>query len=571
MEATSMPTTSTQQGTPHRTPHGAVSRAAPLDAAVAVELRPSFVTVAAAEEKEAPMETTQVGPAPTPSRPLLRSLVACWTGSFCLGTAIGFASLLLVGALGGSMVGALAAQSIGRRRTVAFGALGALCTWLCVASSQEVWYLYAGRVTSGFFAGMLAVVVPALIAELADARDRGRQGARHYVGTLVGLLYVHLLGRHVTWTTLAFACLVPAALLLPLSWYIVESPRWLIQVDRRDSAVVAQRSLRKEPVEANAEMKLIEKVFVQAPMPSLHYWLAAHLMFLQQFCGANVAAFIVEDAMDSSRSTHDGDATLAALLIQLAVATMVMPFVDTVGRLRLLVLSANICATSMVLLGVVHQGAIERSRERPTGAVVAVGAAENSTGPVESGQSGGVAPQLIVIFAALFNFGYAIGLGTVTWIQVVELAPLRCRGLVLGSVCSFHWACAFCSAAFFERVRDSFGFGDQAWFYATLTLANGLVLYYFMPETKGLTLEAILLEECPVEHMLGRRRSFNPSLVARRRSNMTIGGGLTGMSGYHHEGLHHRSTSASEEVQSPFRTDRTAGMGLGQVASTSTE
>ncbi|KAK8757583.1 hypothetical protein V5799_004784, partial [Amblyomma americanum] len=197
MEATSVLTTSAQHGTPHRTPHGAVSRAAPLDAAVAVELRPSFVTVAAAEEKEAPMETTQVGPAPTPSRPLLRSLVACWTGSFCLGTAIGyaepawttlkkdpdfastdrfwFASLLLVGALGGSMVGALAAQSIGRRRTVAFGALGALCTWLCVASSQEVWYLYAGRVTNGFFAGMLAVVVPALIAELADARDRGRQ------------------------------------------------------------------------------------------------------------------------------------------------------------------------------------------------------------------------------------------------------------------------------------------------------------------------------------------------------------------------------------------------------------
>ncbi|XP_037565046.1 uncharacterized protein LOC119444770 [Dermacentor silvarum] len=288
-------------------------------------------------------DATAAGPAPSASRPLLRSLIACWMGSVCLGTVIGYAgpawttlkgdpgfpnidpfwffTLGLLGAVGGSVVGAMAAQAIGRRRTMAVGALGALCTWLCVGSAQQLWYLYTGRLINGFFAGMLSLVVPALIGELADARNRGVQGARQYISTLVGTIYVNLLGRHMVWSSLAFACIIPAGVLIPLSWFLVESPRWLLQIGRRDSAMAMQRTLRKEPVEANAEFKLMERAFSRTATPSLHYWLAAHLMFLQQFCGANMAASYARVIMAAAGIEADeGHADLAMLLIQVMLS-----------------------------------------------------------------------------------------------------------------------------------------------------------------------------------------------------------------------------------------------------------
>ncbi|KAH7956428.1 hypothetical protein HPB52_009441 [Rhipicephalus sanguineus] len=360
------------------------SRTSPTAAVLAVDLPPDHNTTAP-PTKDIPFgvsETTAAGPAPPSSRALLQSLVACWTGSVCLGTSIGYAgpawrslkgdphfgdidpfwfhSLGLVGAVGGSVVGSLSAQAIGRRRTMAVNAIGALCTWLCVGCAQEVWYLYTGRFVNGFFAGMLSLVVPAQIAELADARNRGVQGARHFIGMLIGSIYI----------------------------------------GQRDSAMAMQRTLRKDPIEANAEFKLMERAFSRTPTPSLHYWLATHIMFSQQFCGANMAA------------------TCASVVIA------------TAG-----------------------------------------------------------------VYADKEDADLAIFIT-----QAVELTPLRGHGVEFGSVCTFHWACAFCSVTFFERVRLSFSFGELAWFYGTLTLANGLVLYYFMPETKHLPLESILLDECPIEN-----------------------------------------------------------------------
>nr|XP_054923579.1 facilitated trehalose transporter Tret1-like isoform X2 [Dermacentor andersoni] len=506
------------------------SRMTSNTAALAVDLQPSF-NAAAPEDKDAAMvvsgTTSAAGPAPAASRPLLQSLVACWTGSVCLGTVVGYAvpawtslkgdprftnidpfwffSLGLLGAVGGSVVGAMSAQAIGRRRTLAVSAVGALCTWLCVGCAEQLWYLYIGRLINGFFAGMLSLVVPALIAELADARNRGAQ------------------------------------------------------IGRRESAMAMQRSLRKEPVEANAEFRLMERAFSRAVTPSLHYWLAAHMMFLQQFCGANIAATYARVIVAAAGIELDeGHADLAILTIQLAVACAALPLMDTVGRLRLLVASANICVVSMILLASVYPSMPADAMLYTTSKA---STAANAT-EMAAGGSGANGSPLGLIFLAVFYFGYALGLGPLTWIQAVELTPLRGHGVELGSVCTFYWACAFCSVAFFERVRRDFGFSELGWFYGTLTLANGLVLYYFMPETKQLALETILLDECPVENMLGRRRSFYPSAVARsKRTTLSSAAGSDRLGvSLPSLALPCKSESLSADIPSPFKAHNSPGV-----------
>ncbi|KAL3199848.1 hypothetical protein MRX96_043734, partial [Rhipicephalus microplus] len=523
-----------------------------------------------------------------------------------------FQSLGLVGAVGGAVMGALSAQSLGRCRTMAVSVIGILCTWLCVGCAQEVWYLYTGRFINGFFAGMLSLVVPAQISELADPRNRGLQACSF------GSIYVTLLGRYVTWSMLAFTCLLPAVILVPLSWFLVESPRWLLQIGQRERAMEMQRNLRKEPVEANAEFKLMEKAFSGTPTPSLHYWLSTHIMFTQQFCGANMAATCASVLMGPTGVYADREDTdLAILITQVAVALAALPLVDTVGRLRLLVVSANVCVASMISLGSMYPNMLIDAASETTTSTLSTAANASRTRCGRDHRSWEPAGTRLLdrLFLRICTGYWICHLDTVghhqdvcptpstkvcdhcghlptdnphvcnqpvcalcgeahrtgdrecrhryqlpylvhrrrqrrrrrkqaqqqtptpapspvsaettepqgpplsprnptstdqpTWAdKAAELTPLRGHGVEFGSVCTFHWACAFCSVTFFERVRAGFSFGELAWFYGTLTLANGLVLYYFMPETKHLPLESILLDECPIETSAASRRFY---------------------------------------------------------------
>ncbi|KAH6931730.1 hypothetical protein HPB50_000037 [Hyalomma asiaticum] len=333
---------------------------------------------------------------------------------------------------------------------------------------------------------------------------------------LVGSIYVSVLGRYVIWSNLAFACLLPPALLMPLSWFLVESPRWLLQTGHRERAMEMQRSLRKEPVEANAEFKMMARAFSRATTPSLHYWLAAHIMFLQQFCGANVAATYAREIVAAAGvDAHKDDADLVMLVIQVAVTCAALPLMDTVGRLRLLLVSANICVVSMILLGGVYP-------DMPAGITSSTMSTAANVTEVAVGSSGARGSRFALGFLAIFFFGYGLGIGPLTWIQAVELTPLRGHGVEFGSVCTFHWACAFCSATFFERVRD----------------------------------------------MLGRRRSFKVGAACRckRPTAPTVDAGL-GIS-LPPLGLQMKSDSMSNDVPSPFKCDHSAGLSQERVPST---
>ncbi|KAH8041431.1 hypothetical protein HPB51_015489 [Rhipicephalus microplus] len=356
-----------------------------------------------------------------------------------------FQSLGLVGAVGGAVMGALSAQSLGRCRTMAVSVIGILCTWLCVGCAQEVWYLYTGRFINGFFAGMLSLVVPAQISELADPRNRGLQGARHFIGMLFGSIYVTLLGRYVTWSMLAFTCLLPVAVLVPLSWFLVESPRWLLQIGQRERAMEMQRNLRKEPVEANAEFKLMEKAFSGTPMPSLHYWLSTHIMFTQQFCGANMAATCASVLMGPTGVYADREDTDLAILItqvmfvscmrlplyctysEVAVALAALPLVDTVGRLRLLVVSANVCVASMISLGSMYPNMLIDAASETTTSTLSTAA---NASELDVGVTIVPGSRLGLVFLIVFFFGYALGIGSVTWIQGRGLHVRRSSPLI---------------------------------------------------------------------------------------------------------------------------------------------
>jgi sugar porter (SP) family MFS transporter len=157
------------------------------------------------------------------------------------------------------------------------GALGALTLWvadrlgrlraiqiactICVVGgaisggSVHIGMFLVGRLLTGFSCGMLVALVPVYQAEVAPPQIRGRMGGSHgaFIGTgyalaaWVGYGCYFSKNSSFQWRfELASQCVSPLILFVGSFW-LPESPRWLIARDRNDEALEILKRLTADP------------------------------------------------------------------------------------------------------------------------------------------------------------------------------------------------------------------------------------------------------------------------------------------------------------------------------------
>jgi MFS family permease len=104
-----------------------------------------------------------------------------------------------------------------------------------------------------------------------------------------------------------------------------------------------------------------------------------------------------------------------------------------------------------------------------------------------SGQLGWIAVICLMGYVASF----AIGLGPIFWLLIAEIYPLKIRGLAEGTAATFNWASNLIVSLTFLTLVEKLGASSTFLLYALASVASWLFAYYFVPETKGHTLEQI--------------------------------------------------------------------------------
>jgi MFS transporter, SP family, arabinose:H+ symporter len=105
----------------------------------------------------------------------------------------------------------------------------------------------------------------------------------------------------------------------------------------------------------------------------------------------------------------------------------------------------------------------------------------------QSGQSGTLVLVSILVFVAAFG----VAMGPIPWIVNSEIFPTKLRGRAMSLAIFCLWLADWIVTQTFPMLRESIGPAQTFWAYAFCSLLSTFFVVWFVPETKGRTLEEI--------------------------------------------------------------------------------
>jgi SP family myo-inositol transporter-like MFS transporter 13 len=108
-------------------------------------------------------------------------------------------------------------------------------------------------------------------------------------------------------------------------------------------------------------------------------------------------------------------------------------------------------------------------------------------GPVPTETTGWLVTASLLLFVA----SYATGPGVVVWLALSELMPTRIRSVGMGVALLLNQGASTLIAGVFLPVVGNYGYSTMFFFWAACTVLYFITAAFFLPETKGKTLEEI--------------------------------------------------------------------------------
>ena len=385
-------------------------------------------------------------------------------------------------ALIGTIVGSIAAgppcERYGRRPVLLILAILYFLSAVGCGLAWDWWSLLLFRFIGGLAIGASSVVAPMYIAEISPAALRGRLVALSQFNVVAGILAAYfsnyiiaaLAGGPEThaWRWMLGVAAAPAVLFFVFLLRIPESPRWLVKQHRRDEAASVLRALGNDEPDTlvreigeslheetvSADERFFQRKYLK---PIL---LAVMVASFNQLAGINALIYYTADIFRMAGAERTS-ALLQSVIIgftNLVFTMIAMTIIDRVGRRRLLLIGAVGLAVCLGLTAWAFQR--------------------------------GIGGTLVLVSLLGYIAFFAFSQGAVIWVYISEIFPnrVRARGQALGSFTHWFWAAAVSWT--FPIIAEASGALAFA-FFAGMMVLQLVLVWRFLPETKGVSLEQI--------------------------------------------------------------------------------
>ncbi|RUS22856.1 hypothetical protein BC937DRAFT_86303 [Endogone sp. FLAS-F59071] len=398
---------------------------------------------------------------------------------------------------------ALLTDYFGRKKAIFLSALIYIVGGIIqVVSAGNLNLLIGGRFIAGVGIGASSMLVPMYIAEISPKKLRGRLGTLWQFLIVLGICisywvdYGCLRGfaaSDIQWQLALGLQIVPGAILAGGILFMPESLRWLASHGRHDIArrTLAQlRNLGESDHAVTEEMEEIQRAidleresstgkFFEILQPSNLRRLLIGIMMqtFQQWTGSNAINYYAPNIFRSIgiQSTEiDVLATGVYGCIKVAFVFASFFLIDgKLGRRRTLMIGSLIMCIAFYLLGTMTKTI----------------AAQNG-GTISATASVGALGYAAIIMVYLFAIGYELSWGPIVWIVCSEIYPTRIRAVCLSITTAFNWAHNAIIGKVTPIMLSNITWGTY-FVFGTFGIIMGLFVFFFLPETRGVSLEEI--------------------------------------------------------------------------------
>jgi len=389
-------------------------------------------------------------------------------------------------ALGAGLAGVLS-DWLGRKKVLVFSAVMFFVSAVGTAVPQSLVIFIIFRIIGGLGVGAASMTSPMYIAEISPTRMRGRMVSLNQLAIVLGFLVVYfvnyfidlqgnaLWNQQTGWRWMFGSESLPALLLFILLLFVPDSPRWLTK-QGRDAEALEILTRANGPEDAQMEVEQIREALTletgslkQLLSSGMKIILAMGiaLAVLQQVSGINVILYYGTEIFKQM-----GSGTNAALrqtiiigVVNLSFTVVAIWTVDRLGRKPLMLIGAVGMTLTLTATG--------------------LSAFFQQTS------------HWVLVFILGYIACFALSVGPVTWVILSEIFPTKIRGRAMAIATVCLWIANYVVSQTFPMMNENpwlierFHHGFPFWVYAVFCILLFLLVWRFIPETKGKSLEEI--------------------------------------------------------------------------------
>jgi|TARA_B110000090_G_scaffold200562_1_gene241650 SP family xylose:H+ symportor-like MFS transporter len=402
-------------------------------------------------------------------------------------------SSALIGCIIGGISGGIISKKMGRKNGLILAAilffisaLGSAMPEIFLkpvgkADHTFIYIFIVYRIIGGIGVGLASMLSPLYIAEIAPAKVRGRLVSMNQFAIVFGMLIVYFVNYYIAkqgddswlntvgWRWMFASETIPAGLFLIMLFFVPDTPRSLVLKSLPEKALdvlIKVNGLDEgKRILTDIQNTLFSHSGKLFSFGTSVIVLGILLSVFQQFVGINVVLYYAPEIFKNM-----GSGTDASLLQTIVVGAVLLIFtvlailtVDKFGRKPLMIIGALGMAISMFALGTTFFT-----------------------------ETLGI---MALVFMLLYVACFAMSWGPVVWVLLSEMFPNKIRGRAMALAVAAQWISNYLVSWTFPIMDkntfllEKFNHGFAYWIYGAMSVLAMLLVWKYVPETKGKTLE----------------------------------------------------------------------------------
>ena len=399
----------------------------------------------------------------------------------------------LIGSIIGVALAGMLSDGMGRKKTMFLSALMFSISATGCAVCSDFAQLVVFRMIGGFGIGVVSIVSPIYISEVAPAERRGTLVSLYQLAITIGFLlaylanYLILKGAELDstdpalssrimnneyWRGMLGSETIPDLLFLVVIFFIPESPRWLT-VKGRDSkalgilqriygttqAASEQLDATRESIagEVKSEWRtLLEPGIFKAVL------IGSAIAILGQFMGVNAVLYYGPKIFMDAGLSGEGSllSTVLVGVVNMLTTVIALLIIDKVGRKKLVWWGVGGMIACLLMIGLYFA-------------------------------LGSLPTWFLLVFFLLYVFCTAISISAVVFVLLSEMYPNRVRGLAMSVAGLALWVGTYLIGQLTPWMLETLTPAGTFFLFAFMCLPYLFIMWKWVPETTGKSLEEI--------------------------------------------------------------------------------